>query len=105
MRREQLAARPDAETSPERLFCHCYARGKGNKQLIPGWPILLRRGAGAGQHLVDPAAGHQVRLGPDDDPTEVTAAQLRDVAARLADAGHWAEGDPPVRSSSTPATT
>ena len=28
--------RPGAETSPERLFCHCYARGKGNKQLIPG---------------------------------------------------------------------
>jgi hypothetical protein len=22
--------RPDAEASPERLFCHCYARGKGN---------------------------------------------------------------------------
>jgi hypothetical protein len=21
---------PDAEASPERLFCHCYARGKGN---------------------------------------------------------------------------
>src|SRR6266702_2014907 len=30
--------RPDAEASPERLFCRCYARGKGNKQLIPGWP-------------------------------------------------------------------
>ena len=30
--------RPDAEASPERLFCHCYARGKGNAQLIPGWP-------------------------------------------------------------------
>ncbi len=28
--------RPDAETSPERLFCHCYARGKGNAQMIPG---------------------------------------------------------------------
>ena len=30
--------RPDAETSPGRLFCHCYARGKGNAQMIPGWP-------------------------------------------------------------------
>ena len=30
--------RPDAETSPDRLFCHCYARGKGNAQMIPGWP-------------------------------------------------------------------
>jgi hypothetical protein len=24
--------RPDAATSPERLFCHCYGRGKGNAQ-------------------------------------------------------------------------
>jgi hypothetical protein len=30
--------RPDAPTSPERLFCHVYGRGKGNAQLIPGWP-------------------------------------------------------------------
>src|ERR1700722_2083857 len=30
--------RPDAETSPERLFCHCHARGSGNKEMIPGWP-------------------------------------------------------------------
>ena len=30
--------RPDAVTSPERLFCHCYARGKDNAQMIPGWP-------------------------------------------------------------------
>jgi hypothetical protein len=28
--------RPDAATSPERLFCHVYGRGKGNAQLIPG---------------------------------------------------------------------
>ena len=24
--------RPDAETSPERLFCHCYARGRGTRR-------------------------------------------------------------------------
>ena len=30
--------RPDAGTSPGRLFCHCYARGRGNAQMIPGWP-------------------------------------------------------------------
>ena len=42
-RRIRLAAdvsnwlRPDAATSPDRLFCHCYARGKGNAQMIPGW--------------------------------------------------------------------
>src|SRR3974390_772011 len=33
--------RPDAATSSGRLFCHCYARGKGNAQLIPGWPYSL----------------------------------------------------------------
>ena len=87
--------RPDAGTSPERLFCHCYARGKGNKQLIPGWPysFVAALGPGSTSWTLPLDA---VRLGPDDDPAEVTAAQLRDVAARLADAGHWAEGDPPV---------
>src|SRR5215469_2453023 len=33
--------RPDAEASPERLFCHAYARGEGSAQLIPGWPYSL----------------------------------------------------------------
>ena len=49
--------RPDAETSPERLFCHTYARGKGNAQMIPGWPYSLGRRAGAGPHVVGAAAG------------------------------------------------
>lgn len=29
---------PDAARSPERLFCHVYGRGKGQAQMIPGWP-------------------------------------------------------------------
>jgi hypothetical protein len=37
-----------------------------------------------------------VRLGPDDDEAEVTAAQVRDVVTRLITAGHWREGDPPI---------
>ena len=37
-----------------------------------------------------------MRLGPDDDEAEVTAAQVRDVIARLIEAGHWSEGDPPI---------
>jgi hypothetical protein len=37
-----------------------------------------------------------VRLGPNDDETEVTAAQVRDVVTRLAEAGHWSEGDPGI---------
>ena len=37
-----------------------------------------------------------VRLGPDDDETAVTAAQVREVVARLIAAGHWREGDPDI---------
>jgi hypothetical protein len=87
--------RPDAETSPERLFCHCYARGKGNAQMIPGWPysfIAALEPGGTSWTLPLDA----VRLGPADDATEVTAAQVRDVAARLMAAGHWKPGDPDI---------
>jgi hypothetical protein len=87
--------RPDAETSPERLFCHCYARGKGNAQMIPGWPyswvVALEPGRASWTLPLD-----VVRLGPADDATEVTAAQVREVIVRLIAAGHWREGDPDV---------
>jgi hypothetical protein len=87
--------RPGAETSPERLFCHTYARGKGNAQLIPGWPYswvaALEPGRTSWALPLD-----AVRLGPADDATAVTAAQLRDVIARLIAAGHWKPGDPDV---------
>jgi hypothetical protein len=87
--------RPEAETSPERLFCHCYARGKGNAQMIPGWPyswvVALEPGRTSWTLPLD-----AVRLGPADDVTEVTAAQVRDVIGRLIAAGHWREGDPDI---------
>jgi hypothetical protein len=37
-----------------------------------------------------------VRLGPQDDETQVTAVQVRDVIARLIEAGHWRPGDPAI---------
>src|SRR6266851_1018405 len=87
--------RPDAETSPERMFCHVYGRGKGQAQMIPGWPYsvvaALEPGRTSWTAVLD-----AVRLGPDDDETEVTAAQVRDVVARLIEAGHWREGDPGI---------
>jgi DDE superfamily endonuclease len=87
--------RPGAVTSPERLFCHVYGRGKGQAQMIPGWPYsviaALEPGRTSWTAVLD-----AVRLGPDDDEAEVTAAQVRDVIARLTGAGHWSEGDPPV---------
>ena len=97
--------RPEAETSPERLFCHCYARGKGNAQLIPGWPysfvVALEPGRTSWTLPLD-----AVRLGPDDDATEVTAAQLRDVVGPAGrPPGTGARATRTSSSSSTPATT
>jgi hypothetical protein len=84
--------RPGAATSPERLFCHVYGRGKGQAQMIPGWPYsviaALEPGRTSWTAVLD-----AVRLGPDDDETAVTAAQVREVVTRLIEAGHWREGD------------
>ena len=30
--------RPDAHTSPERILCHTYGRGKDSHEMVPGWP-------------------------------------------------------------------
>ena len=87
--------RPDAPCSAERLFCHVYARGKGQAQMIPGWPYsfvaALEPGRSSWTALLD-----AVRLGPDDDLTAVTAGQVREVVARLREAGHWRPGDPDI---------
>ena len=87
--------RPGAVTSPGRLFCHVYGRGKGNAQMIPGWPYsvvaVLEPGRTSWTAVLD-----AVRLGPDDDETQVTAAQVRDVVERLIAAGHWREGNPDI---------
>ncbi|MFL6119860.1 transposase [Actinophytocola sp.] len=87
--------RPDAACSPQRLFCHTYARGKGQAQMIPGWPYsfvaALETGRTSWTALLD-----AVRLRPADDATAVTATQLREVVDRIIDAGHWRQGDPPI---------
>jgi DDE superfamily endonuclease len=63
--------------------------------MIPGWPYsviaTLEPGRTSWTAVLD-----AVRLGPDDDVAEVTAAQVGEVIPRLAEAGHWREGDPPV---------
>ena len=33
--------RPGTATSPEGLFWHVYGRGKGQAQMIPGWPYSV----------------------------------------------------------------
>jgi hypothetical protein len=87
--------RPDAATSPDRLFCHTYGRGKGQAQMIPGWPYsviaALEPGRTSWTAVLD-----AVRLGPGDDAAEVTAGQVRGVVTRLIAAGQWRDGDPPI---------
>lgn len=84
--------RPDAATSPDRLFCHVYGRAKSQSQFIPGWPYsfvaALETGRTSWTAVLD-----AVRLGPQDDATAVTAGQLREVVERLLGAGQWKTGD------------
>src|SRR3954464_6822480 len=87
--------RPDAETSPERLFCHVYGRTRETDQFVPGWPYqlvaALESGPTSWTALLDAR-----RLQPAEDATAVTADQLRAVVGRLRAAGHWSLGDPPM---------
>lgn len=87
--------RPAAATSPKRAFCHTYARGRGQADMIPGWPYsfiaALEAGPTSWTALLD-----ATRILPDDDATAVTAAQLRAVIAELHRAGHHQHGDPDV---------
>jgi hypothetical protein len=88
--------RPDAPTSDDRLFCHVYGRGARSKdQFVPGWPYsfvaALETGRTSWVAMLD-----AVRLGPADDATAVTAAQLRDTVVRLVRAGQWEPGDPEI---------
>ncbi|GAA1885389.1 hypothetical protein GCM10009715_34490 [Paeniglutamicibacter psychrophenolicus] len=84
--------RPDAPTSPERLFCHTYARGSGAKQMIPGWPYsfiaAVEPGRTSWTRILDVR-----RLGPAESETEMTAGQLRTVIEGIIAAGHWKPGD------------
>ncbi|MEO3781627.1 NF041680 family putative transposase, partial [Micromonospora sp. B11E3] len=87
--------RREAHTSPDRLYCHVTGQTRAQDQRIPGWPYsivaALETGATSWTALLD-----AVRLGPADDETAVTCAQVRQVVDRLITAGHWRAGDPPI---------
>jgi hypothetical protein len=87
--------RSDAATSADRLFCHVHGRGRGQAQLIPGWPYSLVAALEPGRTSWT-AVLDAVRLGPADDSTAVTAQQLRAVLGRLITAGQWKPGDPSI---------
>ncbi len=84
--------RPDAHTSPQRILCHTYGRGKDQAIMIPGWPysmvVALESGRSSWTAPLD-----AVRLAPGDDAATVTAGQLRDIVGRLIAAGQWQAGD------------
>ena len=71
----------NAET-PGRLFCLCYWHGKGNAQVIPGWPhsLLATLEPGRTSWTLPLNAVH---LGPEDDTTEVTVPLVRAVLSGI----------------------
>jgi DDE superfamily endonuclease len=87
--------RPEAHTSPDRMLCHTYGRGKDQHIMIPGWPysfvVALEAGRTSWAAPLD-----AVRLAPGADLAAVTAVQVREVVTRLIDAGHWRAGDPDI---------
>lgn len=87
--------RSDAATSPDRSFCHTYARGRGRADMIPGWPysfvVALEAGPASWTAILSAR-----RLHPDEDATIVTATQLRTVVENLITAGHHHTGDPRI---------
>lgn len=87
--------RPDAHTSPERILCHTYGRGKDQHIMIPGWPysfvVALEPGRSSWTAPLD-----ALRLAPGDDLAVVTAGQLRELVERLIAAGQWTAGDPEI---------
>ncbi len=87
--------RPDAHTSPERILCHTYGRGKDQHIPVPGWPysvvVALEGGRTSWTAPLDAR-----RLAPGDDSAAVTAQQLRELVQRLINAGQLQPRDPDV---------
>jgi hypothetical protein len=87
--------RPDAHTSPQRILCHTYGRGKDQHIPVPGWPYSVICALEAGRSSWT-APLDVLRLAPGDDAATVTARQMRELIERLMEAGQWKDGDPDV---------
>lgn len=85
--------RPDAHTSPQRILCHTYGRGKDQHIPVPGWPYSIVCALEPGRSSWT-APLDALRLTPGDDTA--TAQQLRDLVERLITAGQWSTGDPDI---------
>ncbi|GAA3091146.1 hypothetical protein GCM10017562_72850 [Streptomyces roseofulvus] len=87
--------RPDAHTSPQRILCHTYGRGKDQHIPVPGWPYSIVCALEPGRSSWTAPLDAR-RLAPGDDTATVTARQLRDLVERLITAGQWQTGDPDI---------
>jgi hypothetical protein len=87
--------RPEAHTSPQRILCHTYGRGKDQHMMVPGWPYSVIVALETGRSSWT-APWDAIRLAPGVDAVGVTAGQIRDVVDRLIAAGHWRPGDPDI---------
>ncbi|MGP3638555.1 transposase, partial [Streptomyces sp. 24-1644] len=87
--------RPSAHTSPQRILCHTYGRGKDQHIPVPGWPYsvicALETGRSSWTAPLD-----ALRLAPGDDAATVTAGQMRELVERLVTAGQWKDDDPEI---------
>src|SRR3954467_3605733 len=63
--------RPEAHTSPQRMLCHTYGRGKDTHMMIPGWPYSLVTALETGRSSWTAPLDVR-RLGPGDDTATVT---------------------------------
>jgi DDE superfamily endonuclease len=84
--------RPEAHTSPQRVLCHTYGRGKDTHIMVPGWAYSLVTALESGRSSWTAPLDIR-RLAPGDDAATITATQLREVVTRLITAGHWRRGD------------
>lgn len=87
--------RPDANTCPDRAFCHTFGRGEGKHQMVPGWPYSIVAALETGRTSWT-AVLDAVRLEPGADVAAVTTVQIREVVEQLVEAGQWKPGDPHV---------
>ncbi|MGW6244357.1 NF041680 family putative transposase [Streptomyces roseolus] len=87
--------RPDAHTSPQRILCHTYGRGKDQHIPVPGWPYSIVCALEPGRNSWTAPLDAR-RLAPGGNTATVTARQLRDLVERLITAGQWQTGDPDI---------
>ncbi|GGN87460.1 hypothetical protein GCM10010112_70110 [Actinoplanes lobatus] len=82
--------RPDADTSPDRSFCHTYGRGKDEHR-------MTRAGRTRSSPLWNPAAPRGLPCStPAADLTALTCTQIRGLVGRLVAAGRWQPGEPDI---------